>query len=159
MNAVTIVSVTEYTARYLCICIGSNFMHYCVFRRNIYSIGTFLPSLPPQPSSLAVQVVLLVLQVMIAAMRTIGTRSLQLQCSGLSYRVEKHYISLDPIFVITEVNFIFRHSIHLICSAHSVYIHFSSGGSYSYSSVGSPGSGCCTVCSHLVPAEVSFSFQ
>ena len=45
-------------------------MHYCVFRRNIYSIGTFVPGLPPQPSSLAVQVVLLVLQAMIAAMMT-----------------------------------------------------------------------------------------
>ena len=42
-------------------------------------------------------------------------------------------------------------------SSNCMYIYFSSGGSCSYSSVGSPGGGGCTVCSHLAPAEVSFT--
>ena len=38
-------------------------------------------------------------------------------------------------------------------------IFFGSGWSCSYSSDGSPGGGCCTVCSHLAPAEVGLSLQ
>ena len=56
-------------------------------------------------------------------------------------------------------NFILRHSTYFICSTHSVYIYFSSSRSYSYSSGGPPGGGCCTVCSHLAPAEVSSSLS
>ena len=57
------------------------------------------------------------------------------------------------------LNFILRHSTCLTCSTHSVYIYFSSGRSCSYSSVGPPGSGCCTVCSYLAPAKVSLSYN
>ena len=57
------------------------------------------------------------------------------------------------------LNFILRHSTHLICSTHSVYIYFSSSRSCSYSSGGPPGGGCCTVCIHLAPAEVSSSLS
>ena len=35
-------------------------------------------------------------------------------------------------------------------------IYFGSGRSCSYSSVGPPGGGSCTVCSHLAPVEVNF---
>ena len=45
------------------------------------------------------------------------------------------------------------------CSTHSVYTYFGSGRSCSYSSVSPPGGGCCTVCSHLAPAEVSLSYN
>ena len=131
-------------------------MHYCVFRRNVYSIGVYSCS-QSKPSSFAVHVVLLVLQAMIAAMRTrnkVITVTVLLNCSGLSCRVEN-----TTIFVITEVNFTCRHSTHLARSTHSVYIYFSSGRSCSYSSVGSPGGGWCTVCSHLALAEVNFSLQ
>ena len=42
------------------------------------------------------------------------------------------------------------------CSAPFCIIYFNSGRSCSYSSVGPPGDGCCTVCSHLAPVEVRF---
>ena len=171
-------AVTAYTARHLyiyssvvsyilCKATSAGSLHHrwhrciscCVLRRNISSIGTFVSSIPPQPSSQAAQVVLLVLQ-LIAALRTRDKPVITVtNCSGLSYSRVESIVAHDPMFVITEMNFITRHSIHLIRSTHSVYIHFSSGGSHSFSSVGSPGGGWCTVCSHLAPAEVNFSLQ
>ena len=47
-----------------------------------------------------------------------------------------------------------RHYTHLICSTHSQYIYSGGGGSCSCRSVGSPGGGWCTVCSHLAPVKV-----
>ena len=40
-----------------------------------------------------------------------------------------------------------------------MFIYFSSYGSCSYSSVGPPGGGCCTVCSHLALEEVSIAYS
>ena len=61
-----------------------------------------------------------------------------------------------PVLQMSSTEFhSYRQSTHLICSTHSVYIYFSSSRSCSYSSGCPPGGGCCTVCSHLAPAEVS----
>ena len=64
--------------------------------------------------------------------------------------------TLKPPLAILTLNFTHRHFTHLTWSA-CMYIYFSSGRSCSYSRVGPPGGGCCTVCSHPAPAEVSFS--
>ena len=40
-----------------------------------------------------------------------------------------------------------------------MFICLGSGWSCSYSSVGSPGGGCCTVCSHLALEEVSIAYS
>ena len=57
----------------------------------------------------------------------------------------------------TDTKILFDRLLSVVLYTYMIY--FGSGGSCSYSSVDPPGGGCCTVCSHLVPAEVSLSYN